>query len=122
MTDQEKHLNEVLEGRFIKRTLQEAAHDIDVAQVRYMGSHSFDNPNWISGRTFAASETALDYFQMKKVRFVDMRQISKKMGKYKKKSHPIHNKIVWAHYNNIIRELKFGFTDSVKEQLKQLEE
>jgi len=121
MESNEKTLNDVLEGRFIRRTMQAAATDINVAQVKYMGSHGFSNPNWITGRTFNATENALNYAQFLKHRFVDMKKISKKMKQYKKKSHPIYNRIIWGHYNNIIRELSFGFTEAIKEELRGLE-
>lgn len=117
-----KTLNEILEGRFIKRVLTTAAQDIDKAQVRYMHGAGFDNPDWFSGRSFEPSESALEYVQRKKHRFVDMKFISKRMARFKKKSHPIYNKIMYGHYNNIVRELKYGFTDAVKEELRQLEE
>jgi len=122
MTDQEKHLNEVLEGRFIKRVMSEESQDINLAQIKYMDSHGFSNQDWRTGRSFVASETALEYSQLLKVRFVDMKSISAGMAKHKKKSHPIHNRIVYGHYNNIIREMKYGFTDAVKEELRQLEQ
>jgi hypothetical protein len=119
MEANDKTLDDVLEGRFIRRTMQIAATDINQAQVKYMG---FSNPNWITGRSFQASDSALNYSQFLKHRFVDMKKISKKMKQYKKKSHPIYNRIIWGHYNNIIRELSFGFTEAVKAELKQLEE
>jgi hypothetical protein len=121
MEANDKKLDDVLEGRFIRRTMQTAATDINQAQVKYMGSHGFSNPNWITGRSFQASESALNYSQFLKHRFVDMKKISKKMKQHKKKSHPIYNKIIWGHYNNIIRELSFGFTETVKAELRSLE-
>jgi hypothetical protein len=51
-----------------------------------------------------------------------MKKISAGMAKHKKKSHPIYNKIVWGHYNNIVRELAYGYTDAVKAEMRSLEE
>ena len=115
-------LEDIMQGRFIKRTLQDAAKDMNLAQVKYMSGHRFRSADWISGRSSQASETALEYAQKLKFRFVDMKQISKCMKQYKKKSHPIYNKIMWGHYNNIVRELAYGYTDAVKEEMKSLED
>lgn len=116
-----KTLDDILQGRFIKRVLSTAVHDINLAQVKYMSGHGFDNPDWVSERDFIASESALEYSQLLKHRFVDMRTRNTKEGKVKKKSHPIHNKMIFGHYNNIIRELTVGYTDAVKDELRQLE-
>jgi hypothetical protein len=59
---------------------------------------------------------------LKKHRFVDMKTIQTDKGKKKKKNHPIYNKIIWEHYNNVIRELSFGFTEAAKEELRKLED
>lgn len=121
MTAQEKQLSEVLEGRFIRRVLTAQAHDIDIAQVKYMSGHGFTNPDWLTGRDFNTSENALDYSQKLKHRFVDMKTRESRKGKQRKKAHPIHNRIIWGHYNNIVRELAYGFTEAVKEELRTLE-
>lgn len=117
-----KTLNEILEGRFIKRVLTEEAQNIDSAQVKYMAGAGFEDAGWFSGRSFDVSESALAYAQQLRHRFVDMRTRNSKKGKVRKKAHPVYNKIIYGHYNNIVRQLKFGFTDAVKEELHQLEE
>ncbi|MES2484537.1 MAG: hypothetical protein V4581_01115 [Bacteroidota bacterium] len=120
--DEAKTLDEIMEGRFIKRVMTTAAQDIDAAQVKYMGAHGFENTDWFTDRHFKPSESALEYSQKLKHRFVDMKFISKGMEKHKKKSHPVYNKIIWGHYNNIIRELAYGYTEAVKEEMRNLEE
>lgn len=122
MTQQEKQLEDVLKGRFIKRVFQESIKDIDKAQVVYLSGHGFNSPEWFNARSFVASETALEYSQLKKHRFVDMKTRNTKKGKIRKKAHPVHNKILYGHYNNIIRELSVGFTEAIKEQLRELEQ
>lgn len=117
-----KTLDEILEGRFIKRVMTTTAQDIDAAQVQYMDAHGFENTDWFTDRQFTPSESALEYTQKLKHRFVDMKTISAGGERHKKKSHPVYNKIIFGHYNNIIRELKYGFTDAVKEELRTLEE
>lgn len=121
--DEGKELKDILEGRFIKRVMQTAALDINLAQVKYMNTAGFNAENsWYSGRSFEATESGLQVAQMLRHRVVDMKFISPGMGRFKKKSHPIYNKIMYGHYNNIVRELKYGFTDAIKEELRQLEE
>ena len=115
---QDNHLEDILKGRFIQRVFADAAIDINKAQVTYINKAGFKNPNWNSARSFVTSESALNYSQLLKHRFVDMKRIRGK----KRRPHPIYNKIIWGHYNNIIREMAFGFTDAVKEQLKTMQD
>jgi hypothetical protein len=113
---------QILQGRFIRRVMQDSAKDIDQAQRKYMSSRGFENNDWYSGRGFTVTENGLDYTHLKKHRFVDMKMRTSKKGKTRKKSHPIHNRIIWGHYNNIIKELHFGFTNAIKEELRNLED
>jgi hypothetical protein len=113
---------QILEGRFIRRVMQDSGKDIDQAQRKYMSGRGFENNDWYSGRGFTVTENGLDYTHLKKHRFVDMKTRNTKKGKQRKKAHPIHNRIIWGHYNNIIKELHFGFTNAIKEELRNLEE
>ena len=113
---------DILEKRFIKKTLQDVSQDIDKAQRNYMSSRGFENNDWFNDRGFKVSEGQLDYTHLKKHRFVDMKMRDSQKGKRRKKSHPIHNRILWGHYNNIIKELHFGFTHSVQEQLMKIKD
>lgn len=113
--------DDILKGRFAKRVFQQTGADIDQAQTKYMNSRGFESPQW-NTRQFITSDSALTIQHLARHRFVDMRTRNTASGKKKKKNHPIHNRIMFGHYNNIIRELKFGFTDAVKEELKKLED
>ncbi|MFL9844754.1 hypothetical protein [Flavobacterium rhizosphaerae] len=121
MAEGTEHLDEILEGRFIRRVLTDYSNDVNLAQVQYIGSHNFSNADWISDRTFDVQENALQYSQKLKHRFVDMKFIGQGEARHKKKAHPIYNRIMWGHYNNIVRELAYGFTEAVKEDLRKLE-
>lgn len=114
--------DQILEGRFIRRVLQDTAKDIDQAQQRYISGRGFEGEDWNSGRGFTVNENELGYTHLKKHRFIDMKSRMSSKGKKRKKSHPIHNRIIWGHYNNVIKELHFGFTHAVKEELRKLEE
>jgi len=113
---------QILERRFIRRVLKDTSKDIDKGQSKYMSGRGFENNDWYSGRSFQVTENELGYTHLKKHRFNDMKFRTSKKGKNRRKSHPIHNKIIWGHYNNVIKELHFGFTNAVKEELRKLEE
>jgi hypothetical protein len=121
MKQPDEQLDDILKGRFIRRVFEQEAKDIDKAQVLYMTRNGFENSNWYSDRSFVSDESTLVYTQLKKHRFVDMKTRNTAKGKIKKKQHPIHNRIIYGHYNNIIREMAFGFTDAVKAQLHGIE-
>lgn len=113
----------ILQGRFIRSVSQDTTKDIDQAQRKVMSGRGFENNDWYSGRSFIATETGFEYTHLKKHRFVDMKiRTSKKRGRIKKRSHPIHNRIIYGHYNNIIKEMHFGFTEAVKHKLRSLED
>ena len=118
----DKFSTDIIERRFIKKTLQDVGKDIDKAQRNYMSSRGFENNDWFSDRGFKVSDGEMEYTHLKKHRFVDMKTRTSKSGTKRKKSHPIHNKIIWGHYNNVIKELHFGFTNAVQEELRNLEE
>lgn len=111
---------EILKKRFTKRVLGEVANDMAKAQEKIMGERGFEANDWYSGRAFQVSEDSLGYQHLKKHRFVDMKTRKTKEGTKPKKSHPVHNRIIWGHYNNLIKELHFGFTEAVKHELGNL--
>ena len=110
--------DQILEGRFIRRVLQDTAKDVDKSQTAYISGRGFESNDWNSGRGFVVTQNELGYTHLKKHRFVDMKTRTSKAGRQRKKSHPIHNKIIWGHYNNVIKELHFGFTHAIKEELR----
>ncbi len=122
LKSRENFSDQIQERRFIRRVLQDTSKDIDRAQRSYISSRGFNNPNWNSGRGFTVTKNEMGYTHLKKHRFVDMKTRNSKNGKKRKKSHPIHNKIIWGHYNNVIKELHFGFTNAIKEELRNIEE
>lgn len=113
--------DDILQGRFIHQVSTDIAKQIDKDQTLKMSSRGFENNDWFSERGFTATQTGLEYTHLKKHRFVDMKIRNSKEGIKRKKNHPIHNRIIWGHYNQMIKELHFGFTDAVKDQLKSLE-
>lgn len=116
----EQFSDDILEKRFIRKVSQDMNHDIDQAQKAYMSSRGFETEDWYSGRGFVATESGLEMSHLKKHRFVDMKNRTSKKGTNRKKAHPVHNRIIWGHYNNLIKELHFGFTHAVQEELRKL--
>ena len=113
---------DIIERRFIKKTLQDVGKDIDKAQRNYMSSRGFENNDWFSDRGFKVSDGEMEYTHLKKHRFVDMKTRMRKDGsKNRKKSRSIHNKIIWGQYNYLTRELAFGYTDAIKAEIQSLE-
>lgn len=116
----EQFSNDIVEKRFIRKVSQDMNHDIDQAQTAYMSSRGFETENWYSGRGFVATESGLEMTHLKKHRFVDMKTRTSKKGTNRKKAHPVHNRIIYGHYNNMIKQLHFGFTHAVQEEMRKL--
>jgi len=105
---------ELLQQRFIARILREEGGNIDQEQIKTMVSRGFSSSDWFQGRSFSVNDTILSYEHLKKHRFVDMSTRQTKNGKIRKVSHPIHNRILFAHANNIVRRLSFEYTSRMK--------
>lgn len=112
--------DEILKGRFFQKVLYETSKDLDQATFRKMRERGFRSNDFFTGRVFSVSDIELHYEHFAKHRFVDMRTRNVHGKRKKKKYHPIHNRIVWGHFNNIVRELSYGFTEEVKRELSKL--
>ena len=119
LQERQKRAEEILQGKFIQRKLEETSKEIDRLQTQEMSD--FRSSFW-NNRAFSVSNGKLTYKHDKRHRFVDMKTRNTPKGKVRKKSHPIHNRIIWGHYNNIIKELHFGFTNAVKEELRNIQD
>ncbi|WP_026730216.1 hypothetical protein [Flavobacterium denitrificans] len=122
LQNRENFSEQILEKRFVNKVLRDTGKDIDQSQRKLMSSRGFEANDWYSDRSFVATDSQLDYTHLKKHRFVDMKFRNSNKGRKRKQNHPIHNRIIWGHYNNIIKELHFGFTNAVKEELWKLEQ
>ena len=108
----------ILKGRFVRMKLQEAEKGIEKEQDRRMAG--FNSAFW-RDRTFSITDNSLELEELKVHRFIDMRTRTKKDGtKIKKKSHPIYNKVVMGQYNQLTKELAYGFTEEIKTLLRNL--
>lgn len=107
---------DVLKSRFISRVMADAGAEMERDINKVISSNAFSDPKW-SKRNIATSDTGLVYSHLSSHRFVNMKRNTINGKSVKRVAYPIHNQIVMSHYNNIIRELKYGFTDAVKEEL-----
>ena len=106
----------VIKDRFIRQQLDEESKEIDKAQDSLIVRRGFRSNEW-GKRSFAVGNNQLTYTHLPRHRFVDMRTRQTDKGKIQKKFHPIHNRILFGHFNNIIKRLHFGFTTAVREEL-----
>lgn len=119
ITDQKTpKLSKILERRFIEKVMREEAQDINQAMLKEM--KTFSGPTK-ADRGFNINNSKLIYTHAKRHRFIDMKRRKTKTGVIKKKSYPIHNRILFGHMNNIVHRIGFGLTDDVIEELKKLD-
>ena len=119
LQERQKRAEEILQGKFIQRKLEETSKEIDRLQTQEMSD--FRSSFW-NNRSFSVSNGKLTYKHDKRHRFVDMKTRMRKDGsKNRKKSRSIHNKIIWGQYNYLTRELAYGYTDAIKAEIQSLE-
>jgi len=121
MLENRRISDDVLKGRFTKKVLTEQGNEIKHAQESLMAKRTFKSVDKLP-RFYKGSNEKLEISFDKTLRFVDMRTRRSKNGIKKKKNHPIHNKIIFGHLNNIIRELSFGYTEATIQEMKSLED
>lgn len=113
-------MEEILQGRFIRRALQDTARSIDKIQSKNMSG--FKQDFW-NNRSFTVNDGIMIHKHDKRQRFLDMRRRTNKDGsKNPKKSRVVHNKIIYGTYNYLVRELANGFTEAVKQELRTIDD
>jgi hypothetical protein len=110
--------DDIIKGRFVRKKLAETANEIREGSNKRM--NGFRSGFW-NNRSFSVTDNELQYEHLKVHRFIDMRTRTLKSGeKRKKKFYPIHNRVVMGQYSQLVRELSFGFTEEVKNQLRSM--
>lgn len=103
-----------IEQKYIERVLNQEASNIFEAQNRVLARFNPKSINKIrSNRRFTVKGTSLEVTHTKLQRFIDMKNIRGQ----KRNPIPVHNKVVYTHFNQIINRLAFGLTDDVKQLL-----
>lgn len=114
-----KSENTILEAQFIRMKLKEMADDIDSEQKKRIGT--FRSEFW-KERTFSVTDNVMNMQHLKVHRFIDMKTITLKDGtKKKKKFYPIYNRVVMGQYNQLTKELAYGFTEEIKNSLRKIQ-
>lgn len=103
---------------FVRKILDEESKEISAEITDRMLKRRFESAGWFAFREMEVTENKMSYKHAPEHRFVDMRTRNTKDGKKRKKSHPVHNRVLYGHMNNIIRRLQFEFTEGMKEQLR----
>lgn len=122
----------IIEGRFINYVLNDQAQSINIDVKAEMRRRGFSDPKW-NRNEITVNDNYLSYTTIAATRFVDMKTRFVKHGysrgtrkvppgKKRKKEIPVHNKILWRHKKFILRTLSFGFSDAVKDTMRELAE
>jgi len=109
----------LIKQKFISRILREEGENIRQAQTQIMGQRGFTSRELFSDRRFTSDKNKLTYTHLPKHRFIDMSSRQTKQGKIKKVAHPIHNKILMGHANDIVFRMGVEYTSRMKEMLLQ---
>ncbi|TXE18632.1 hypothetical protein ES692_06195 [Psychroserpens burtonensis] len=107
--------NSIIEQKYIERVLSREAASIIEDQNRVLARF---NPSGkqsiISKRRYTIKgSTNLEFTHAMSQRFIDMRRLRGQ----KKTPIPIHNKIIYTHFNNIINQMAFGLTDDIRQMI-----
>jgi hypothetical protein len=108
----------ILEGKFITYVLEREASDLDQDIKGRLGY--FTSSFW-QDRSMAVNNNTLTYLHLKQHRYVDMRTRDSLLGKRRKHFYNVHNRPLYGHANEIVKELTIGFTQGVKDQLMQMD-
>ena len=116
----------ILERKFVNQVLNHEGNELVRAHKREIQSRLKQH----SGKTLSSVQKlvqnngeaggTLAIQHQKRQRFLDMKTRTLKSGITKrKKAYPVHNKIIFGHLNNVIRQLKYGFTEAIQEKMKR---
>lgn len=111
--------DEILQGRFLRKKLTQTSQEINSEQQKIISSFT---TRIFNNRSFTITDDTMDYKHSKVHRYLDMPTRARKDGtKHKKKSRSIHNRIIMSQYNNLVKELAYGYTEAAKQELFTLE-
>ena len=112
--------DDALKGKFIRRALTETSRSI--AKAVDQKTAGFKSGFW-NARTITVTDSAIEYSLPKQLRYLDMRTRQRQDGnKTRKKSQVVHNRIIFGNYSQLIRELSFGYTEAIKNEIRNLNE
>lgn len=104
----------IIEQKYIERVLREESTNILRAQDRVISRHNISSKTpEISRRRFRVTGTSAEFVHPLRQRFIDMKY---RKG-VKQKTVPIHNKVIYNHFNKIVRRMALGFTEDIKNEI-----
>lgn len=116
----------ILERQFVRQVLTEEGKNLETehkrAIARLLDQHTGGTMGALDYSVLGTSNAqgVLQVRHSKQQRFLDMKSRTNAQGiRRRKKAYPVHNRIIFGHLNNIIRQLQFGFTEAVQEKLKR---
>lgn len=118
LEERKKTAEAIAKGKFVDHTLTKYSNELNADIQKRMSS--FSSAFW-NQRNFSVSGNVLTYTTKKVHRFADMKTRQTQNGVIIKKRYQIHNRPIFGHLNDIVRELNIGFTDAVKSQFMSLE-
>ncbi len=111
-----------IKDEFIRRVLTEQGRAMNDASVRAIRKHitfKYGRSGRLeNGNTEQVSNNRLIITHPIHKRFLDMRS-KLRNGKPRKRKYPIHNKIIFGHYNEIAYKLMYGFTKDVAREIQE---
>lgn len=112
---QAANANNIIEQKYIERILNKEAKSIIASQNRILAKYNpAQKDHIISKRRFTVKgSNNLEFVHAMSQRFIDM----KRLRGAKKKAIPVHNQIIYTHFNNIINQLAFGLTDDIRQMI-----
>ncbi len=104
----------IIEQKYIERVLREESTNIMEAQDRLISRHRLTRkiPE-ITRRRFTVSANRAEFVHPLRQRFIDMRRSRGIKGR----SIPIHNKIIYGHFNDVIGRIAYGFTQDIVNEI-----
>jgi hypothetical protein len=111
LEERKKTAEAIAKGKFVDYTLTQQSRELNADIQQRM--RSFSSAFW-NQRNFSVSGNVLTYTTKKVHRFADMKTRQTKTGIITKKRYQIHNRPIFGHLNDIVRELNVGFTDAIK--------
>lgn len=99
------------EGKATKASTLRAVRKQILFKYGRTGRLENDNTESVSGNTLTITHPLHK-------RFLDMKT-KQRDGQLRKKKYPIHNKIIFGHYNDIAYKLMYGFTEEVARNIRE---
>lgn len=110
-----------IELAFIEQILKAEGKAINASTLRAIRKHilfKYGRTGLLeNGNTESVSNNTLTLTHPIHKRFLDMKA-RQRDGQLRKKKYPIHNKIIFGHYNEIAYKLMYGLTEEVAQGIK----